>query len=165
MCCWNNFSFVGLPFGICGINEYNLKTNTMKNLLKFLFVALLYSSCIYSQSKTVAEASNDKAIDLIMKGDNINALKQINIAIKLKPQNANYLYVRGTIYQNLNNLQLALTDYKHVLAINPKKTDAMMKCGIVCGNLNDINKACDYFKLACSYGEQDACITVSKFCN
>ena len=137
----------------------------MKNLLKFLFVALIYSNCIYSQSKTVAETCNDKAIDLIMKGDYSSALTQINTAIKLKPTNANYFYVRGTIYQNTNKFDYALSDYKHVLVLNPRQTDAMLKCGIVCGKLNDKNKACEYFRMACSYGVADACTISSKFCN
>lgn len=118
----------------------------------------------YAQNRTFAEKSNDKAIDLIMAGKFNPALIEINKAIKLDPNNATYYYVRGNAYQGLNELIKALNDYKQALEKNSRNTDAIMKCGIVYGKLNDKKMACKYFILACNYGEQKGCEISNKFC-
>ncbi len=137
----------------------------IKLKLTLFFIILTYSNLINSQNKSLAEKSSDNAISLIISGNYSNAIEEINSAIKLNPNNANYFYVRGTAYQKSNELLKALTDYKQALKINPKHIDAIMKCGIVYGKLNDKNKACDYFKLACTYGDSEGCKVTSKFCN
>ena len=137
----------------------------MKLIPTLIVIALTYSNLTYSQIKTQAEKSSDNAISLIMSGNCANALEEINTAIKLNPNNANYFYVRGTAYQKLNELIKALNDYKQALKLNPRHTDAILKCGIVYGKLNEKNKACEYFKLACTYGEPEGCKIASKFCN
>jgi Flp pilus assembly protein TadD len=137
----------------------------MKLIPTLIFIALTYSISTYSQIKTQAEKSSDNAISLIISGNYANALEEINNAIKLNPNNANYFYVRGIAYQKSNELIKALNDYKQALKLNPRHIDAIMKCGIVYGKLNDENKACDYFKLACTYGDSEGCKITSKFCN
>jgi Flp pilus assembly protein TadD len=137
----------------------------MKLTPKLIAIVLIYSKLTYSQIKTQAEKSSDNAISLIMSGNFSNALEEINSAIKLNPNNADYFYVRGTAYQKSNELIKALIDYKQALKLNPRHTDAIMKCGIVYGKLNEKNKACDYFKLACSYRDSEGCKITSKFCN
>jgi tetratricopeptide (TPR) repeat protein len=137
----------------------------MKLIPTLIFIALTYSISTYSQIKTQAEKSSDNAISLIISGNYASALEEINSAIKLNPNNANYFYVRGTAYQKLNELIKALNDYKQVLKLNPRHIDAIMKCGIVYGKLNDKSKACEYLKMACELGEPKACEGYYKFCN
>ncbi len=137
----------------------------MKLIPTLIVIALTYCNSTYSQNKSLADKNSDNAISLIMSGNYNKAIEEINSAIKLNPNNANYFYVRGTAYQKSNELLKALNDYKQALKLNPRHIDAIMKCGIVYGKLNDKNKACDYFKLACSYGDSEGCKVTSKFCN
>ena len=145
--------------------DCNITKQIMKLIPTLIFISLIYCTSTYSQIKSQAEKSSDNAISLIMIGQYSNALEEINSAIKLNPNNANYFYVRGTVYQKSNELIKALNDYKQALKLNPRHIDAIMKCGIVYGKLNDKNKACDYFKLACTYGDSEGCKVTSKFCN
>ena len=145
-------------------NLYFTKTQNMK---KTIIIACLFFAFnnLYSQNKTFAEKSNDNAIDLIMAGNYNSAIVEINRAIKLDPNNATYYYIRGNAYQGLNELKKALVEYKQAIVKNYRHTDAIMKCGIVYGKLNDKKTACKYFILACNYGEQKGCEISNKFCN
>jgi tetratricopeptide (TPR) repeat protein len=139
----------------------------MSNKIIIIIIVHLFFGLnnMYSQNRTFAQKSNDNAIDLIMVGKYKDALVEINRALKIDPNNANYYYIRGNAYQGLNELTKAIDNYKLTLVKNPRHTDAIMKCGIVYGKLNDKKSACKYFILACNYGEQKGCEISNKFCN
>ena len=135
-------------------------------IIKFtLYVFLLVGyQLTFSQTKNTASIHNDNAIIYIMASNFSRAIDEINIAIRLDSSNADYYYIRGTAYQKMNEIIKALNDFKKTISINKKHTDAIMKCGIIYGKLNDKNKSCYYFNQACVYGENEGCKVVSKFC-
>jgi len=57
----------------------------------------------------------------------------------------------------MSDYNKALADYKDAIILYPKHSDAILKCGIIYGKMNDKNRACEYFRLACALGEQEGC--------
>lgn len=130
------------------------------NVLLCFFMQLTFA-----QNNKTADNHNDKAIDELMLGNNQTALHEINQALKINPKNANYYYIRGMIFQKMNELNKALIDYKKALFLNPTHNDATIKCAIVYAKLNNKTKSCEYFKRACELGDNKACEGYYKFCN
>lgn len=134
-------------------------------LLFIIFTFCFMNQLLFSQSNKISERYKDNAIDELISGNMQKALIEINHAIKLYPNNADYYYVRGNVIEKMNDLNNALVNYKKSIHLNPKHTDATMKCGIMLAKLNNKKKACEYFKKACELGENKACELNNKFCN
>lgn len=134
-------------------------------LLFTIFTFCFTNPLLFSQSNKVSETHKDKAIDELISGNKQKALIEINQAIKLYQNNADYYYIRGNVIEKMNDLDNALFDYKKTISLNPKHIDATMKCGIMLAKLNNKKKACEYFKKACELGEKKACELNNKFCN
>jgi tetratricopeptide (TPR) repeat protein len=134
-------------------------------LLITIFTFCFMNSLLFSQSNKVSETHKDKAIDELISGNKQKALIEINQAIKLYPNNADYHYIIGNVIEKMNDLNNALVAYKKSISLNPKHSDATMKCGIILAKLNNKKKACEYFKKACELGENKACEINNKFCN
>lgn len=130
-----------------------------------IFTFCFINQLLFSQSNKVSETHKDKAIDELISGNKQKALIEINHAIRLHPNSADYYYIRGNVIEKMNDLNNALVDYKKSISLNPKHTDATMKCGIMLAKLNNKKKACEYFKKACELGENKACELNNKFCN
>lgn len=134
-------------------------------LLFIIFTFCFMNPLLFSQSNNVSESHKDKAINELISGNKQKALIEINQAIKLYHNNADYYYIRGNVIEKMNDLNNALVDYKKSISLNPKHKDATMKCGIMLAKLNNKKKACEYFKIACELGENKACELNNKFCN
>lgn len=108
---------------------------------------------------------HDLGLKYLIEGDYINAINSINKAIEINSNKADSYYVRGNINQQMGNINEALYDYLTAIEKNPKHSDAMLKCAIIYGKLNNKNKSCDYLKQACDLGDTQACNGLSRFCN
>lgn len=132
-------------------------------LVIFFYLFSVHSSL--SQDINIAENHNDKAINELKLGNYMTAINEINQAIAINPKNSNYYYIRGIIYQKMNDLNKALIDYKKTLSLNSKHIDATIKCAIVYAKLDNKTKSCEYFKKACDLVDSKACEGYYKFCN
>ena len=113
-----------------------------------------------------ANSYHDQALTLLIeKRDLPIALNLINRAIELNPENANSHYVKGNVYQLQGNLTSAISSYKDAIHLKPDFTDAIMKCAICYGKLNDMSNFCLYARKACDMGNTDACNGLTRFCN
>lgn len=108
---------------------------------------------------------HDNALTLLINGDLDSALIDINKALEINPNGADDYYIRGNIYQQRGRLNDALNDFLQAFVLNPKHSEAVMKCAIIYGKLNDRDMSCLYMKKACDLGVADACSGYSRFCN
>lgn len=112
----------------------------------------------------IAEDYYNSAIKLYEAGDLDGALGNIDKSLNTEPNNSNAHYVKGAIFHKKLNYKEALFNYKKAIQINSKNTDAMLKCGIIYGKMNDIVNACKYFSMACENGSDDGCSGYNSFC-
>lgn len=132
-----------------------------------LIILSLFSFTSFSQNNKIdkkqAEIYYNKAVTNFENGQLDEAIINIDKSIKFDPTTSNSYYIKGVIRQK-SDLNGAILLYKKAIQLNPKNSDALTKCGIAYGKLNDMKNACKYFKLACESGNNDSCIGYSKFC-
>ena len=127
-----------------------MKNNELsKNFLQKLMDINSEKPSIYSSMSNtyLEEGKNDKALEFLAKGREIFSADQglvnqeINLYIKLGrtedliaklssnietyPENDSYYVIRGTCYQNFNDLDKSIADYKSALVINPDNLMAL----------------------------------------
>jgi tetratricopeptide (TPR) repeat protein len=71
-----------------------------------------------------------------------------NSALSLKPDDTRALYARGMYYQGIDSTNKAITDYQHILQIDPGNRSANYNLGYNYFNKKDYKKAADYFSKA-----------------
>ncbi|MCR5260887.1 MAG: tetratricopeptide repeat protein [Candidatus Gastranaerophilales bacterium] len=74
------------------------------------------------------------------------ALSDIDNAIKLMPNNADYYYNRALLKQKMNNLQGALEDFDTAINLKPDKIDYYFSRGLLEQNAERYKNALDDFK-------------------
>ena len=127
-----------------------MKNNDLsKDYLQKLMEMNSTNPSIYSSMSAIylEEGDNDKAIEVLARGrelfnsDQGLINEEINLYIKLGrteelitkltvniaafPQNVSYYVIRGTCYQNSDDLDKAIKDYKEALTINPDHLTAL----------------------------------------
>jgi tetratricopeptide (TPR) repeat protein len=97
---------------------------------------------------------------LELKGNHLQAIRQLSIAVTLNPVSANSLYERGVAYLGLNDFESAKVDFDTVISQNRGFTDAYVgraKCELAIG---DTESALNDLGLALS-GESDSVTALS----
>ncbi|PLX01199.1 MAG: hypothetical protein C0594_13930, partial [Marinilabiliales bacterium] len=80
-------------------------------------------------------------------GELDKALKAVNKAIRLDPDNYDQYYVRGYVYSAMGEWDKALKDYNTILRVNPGNNQALHNRGIAWMNLGKFEKAIGDFSI------------------
>ena len=82
-----------------------------------------------SASKAEAESLYNEAYVLYDRGNFNDAIKLLDQAIQIAPNNATYLAERGYNYMEINRVNNAIADFNKSLSINPNNSDALSSRG------------------------------------
>ena len=85
--------------------------------------------------------AHDKARELLSEKDLNGALKQINEAIRLAPNEAMFYALRGQIYQQQKNLKNADADFDKAVSLYPEMFVYRLYNGLSAISLNNLSKA------------------------
>jgi Tfp pilus assembly protein PilF len=72
-----------------------------------------------------------------------DALKDVNKAISLEPNNPKGFFFRGTVERYLKKYDEAMKDYNEALRLNPLEGEAYVRRGILYGDMGEYKKAID----------------------
>ncbi|MCH7535564.1 MAG: tetratricopeptide repeat protein [Bacteroidetes bacterium] len=87
------------------------------------------------------------------------------IAIQKDPnQPADVYFARGYCYQQSKAYKQALDDYSKAIVLNPDYADAFLNSGNCAQQLNDLNKACAYWRKAVELGNAIPQVTINENC-
>ncbi len=81
------------------------------------------------------------------------ALPYFDAALRIKELSIEALYKRALLYQNLKNYPKAVEDYQKITDINPANPLAYYNIGYINFQLNQMERANEYFKKACEADE------------
>ncbi|MDA3819769.1 MAG: tetratricopeptide repeat protein [Candidatus Delongbacteria bacterium] len=92
-----------------------------------------YISTLEAGREEYPESSYDIVIELfnhyIDKEDYEKAHKYISLAIEANPEEASFYVVRGTLNEEMDNIEGAISDYKQAIVLNPDNFDANYSLG------------------------------------
>lgn len=80
-----------------------------------------------------ADIQYNTALLMIEKGDKDEAIKYLDLAVKIDPQFANAYYYRGTVKETKRQKEAAIADYRQALAFDPElkaALEALNKLGV-----------------------------------
>lgn len=86
--------------------------------------------------------------DLFSKKDNPIALQYYDNAIRLEPENINFLYSKAAYLHSKGELTEAIEMYEDIFKRDPQYADAYYNIGLVYMELDSVAKASNYFDLA-----------------
>ena len=89
---------------------------------KYLIIFLIFISCIKEESRT--------ADNYYENNNYAKAIRLYNEVIKLKPNDTKSIYRRGRSYEELKKYDLAFMDYKKVLELDNKNSNATLSIAI-----------------------------------
>ncbi len=117
----------------------------MKRL--FTFFTYIYVCVFFVMNLTAQEAENnfEEAKKLMENGNYGKALKNLNKAIKIKPQWAEAYLKRGQVYYELSKYKEMIKDCETALEYDKNLVQAYFNLGIAQYNLKDYTKALSYF--------------------
>lgn len=94
----------------------------------------------------------------------MEALRQINRCIRLKPDVAQYYLTRAAIYMKTNSYKFAVEDYAMALDLDSPKASIYLQKGYARSAMGDEQGACIDWKRAASMGNLDAQSMVARYC-
>jgi len=94
----------------------------------------------------------------------MEALRQINRCIVLKPDVAQYYLARAAIYMKTNSYKFAVEDYAMALDLDSPKASIYLQKGYARSAMGDEQGACVDWKRAASMGNLDAQSMVARYC-
>ncbi len=104
-------------------------------------------------------------VKLLEQGDfHIEALRQINKCITLKPDAAEYYLMRASIYMKTNGYKYAVDDYAMALDLQPPTAAVYLQKGYARSAMGDSQGACIDWKKAASMGSLDAQSMIARYC-
>ena len=118
----------------------------------------------FNKSSSIDYMYNNRGVAKLDKGDNINALSDFDMAIKLKPTYAEAYNNRGLARLFLKDYENAIKDFNKCISISKDFPDAYLKRGVAKSELKDLNGACLDFHLAYDKGLQDAGGYINQYC-
>lgn len=101
-----------------------------------------------SKSADSAERLFEQGSQQLYSGDLKKALASFDKALKLQPNNANGLYVRGVVLSQMSRYKDAIISLDKALAISPTHHDALNLQAITLGHINHHEKALTSFDKA-----------------
>ena len=89
---------------------------------------------------------------LLRYSDFQKAEETLSKAIRYDKSNFEAYYFRGCAKVNALNYQGAIEDFQKAIELKPDYADAYFNLGRTYYLMNDVDKACEYYKLADKYG-------------
>ena len=120
------------------------KRNT--TILASLIILLCFTPQAFGFNLESAQAYN-KALDLYIKGNTTDAIKEFEKAVKLDPEFADAYYNLGSIYRYTGDLNKAEEAFQKVLSINNNDTSVNYDLGLIYIQKKDYKKALSFLKL------------------
>ncbi len=87
--------------------------------------------------------AHDKALELASEDDMDGALKAVNEAIRLAPEEAKFYSLRGRIHRDQNRLEQAAADFEKAVSLYPEMFVYRLHNGLNALELNNLDKARD----------------------
>src|SRR5262245_33706713 len=104
----------------------------MRKIILVVLIAAFVSSC--ADHEAMVEKSRihyDMAFDLLQKGEQAQAISQVNEAIRLNPKDPTYRNLLGLIYMNRSMLEPAEKEFLESLRLKPDYADVNNNlCGL-----------------------------------
>lgn len=145
-------SFLNLGEYRLGINAYEkcfgMWDWNEEEYSKFNAEFLRLAACLYSGNK-----------------DSEKAQAAITSAQSLDPTSAKIWYDSGVIKRELSDLEGAIRDFEKSYEINPSLNSASHNIGSIYFDLGNNEKACEYWKIGASLGNQNSQVLLEKHCS
>ena len=106
------------------------------------------AACLYSENKDA-----DKAKEIIVR------------ALALNPSSATIWYDSGVIKRESGDLNGAIEDFEKSRRINPSLNSSAHNIGSIYFDLGNNEKACEYWKIGASLGNQNSQALIEKHCS
>ena len=90
----------------------------------------------------------NKGRKFLMNGDNLNAIRYLNRALKISPKNTSVLNTLGTAYQHQKKYSIAMKYFKKALKIDPNDFVAYINIGVIYMELKKYEFAVANFRKA-----------------
>ena len=113
--------------------------------LRLVFILVLLQVCSFGQ--TGLKFKQD-AIDDLKKGDFINAVENLNVAIEKEPGLPELFYLRGYAKYSLDDYMGAEQDYSHSIELSPYMAEVFLNRAIVRSQLENFKGAMEDFDRA-----------------
>ncbi|MFO8022691.1 MAG: tetratricopeptide repeat protein [Perlabentimonas sp.] len=110
------------------------------------------------------DAISSYAIYLIKAGIHINSLFQLGKLIKANPKKPSYYQLRGNVYMQSGNWNVAEIDFNKALELGQKTPELYVQRGICRQHLNRIKEACSDWQQAVKLGSFKAQELIYKHC-
>jgi tetratricopeptide (TPR) repeat protein len=123
----------------------NLKKNSVL-LTATLLLSMTVTPLGYGFNLESAQAYN-RALDLYIKGNTEEAIKEFETAVRLDPEFGDAFYNLGSIYRYTGNLAKAEECFQKVLAITPDDTSVNYDMALLYLQKKDYQKAMSFLKL------------------
>ena len=134
-----------------GLKRYNKALQELGNFIEIYFKD--------------PEANFYMAKSYLAKKEYFNALEAVNISVREKPHNFDYLFTRGKIYLESQAYKLAKKDFLLAMDISTKKAGKLFfLIGICYQHMGDPGMACTYWKRAYEHQYMEADDYRMKFC-
>lgn len=118
------------------------------NITLIVGISILYKSCSQIDSKVSFKTSIAKAIKLEEEGRFLEALNEIDKAIKLDSTQSTPFVIRGRIKSTLKKDSFAILDFSKAILLNSKNTSAFFNKGVSYYILKNPDSALKYFNSA-----------------
>ncbi|TAE74052.1 MAG: hypothetical protein EAZ85_05570 [Bacteroidetes bacterium] len=125
----------------------HLKISFFK-LFIYLFFFIFHHIIIAQEKKDESEKYYEKAIQLLEKDKNEEALENLNKAIGLNPSYYDAIFARGFFCQQTNQIEQAVKDYELLNRLYPSKIDPLIGLGQILLEDEQYEKAEEKFLLA-----------------
>ena len=132
------------------------------SLIEFLIInqgSYAFFPSINEPSKNELKSTSIKmrrtAIQLIQYGQYQEAVKVLELAVKLNPQEENLWLTLSEAQFRLNNIKNSIKSLDKVLALNPKNEAAYFRKGSIYMNSKDLEKAISMFKKVLSLDDKN----------
>lgn len=133
------------------ITHRTTKSLFMRNTFMAVLIFVLFSSCGPNPTKSRFHLEN--AIEQIYLAKNVEAIEELELAIKYDPQSYEAYYYRGACKRNLKDYDGAIADYNKSIELNPLYAEPYFSLAILYDFLQDSDLACFYYLKAEELGK------------
>jgi tetratricopeptide (TPR) repeat protein len=90
----------------------------------------------------------EEALLLRQQGDPTEALDRLKIALEMEPNNADALFMFGSLTEDMGDYDTALSYYNRALEVNENHAAALVAKGSILRDLGDVDAASSLFDAA-----------------